>query len=174
MQNLKYIASYDELTGVLNRRIFFKKSYAELSKALQEKYPVSFIILDLDHFKNVNDDFGHQAGDEVLKKSAEVCKRDIREGDILGRFGGEELVVFLPNTPIAKATSIAQEICDDIKVLRVRCDNENISVTASLGVSGISNVQNVNVDVLMRFADKALYLSKSNGRNQVNTLPVVF
>lgn len=165
MDELSYIASRDVLTGVYNRRYFNELSLKELENARTKRKSITMIILDVDHFKNVNDRYGHQAGDMVLKNIADVCQHSIRTNDILGRYGGEEFVIFLPNTTYVEAQVISNRILNNIESLEIIFNENIIKVTVSIGFVSIQELNNENMDFLLSKADKALYAAKSDGRN---------
>lgn len=166
-QMLKEMATTDPLTGVFNRRHFFELAEQELKKSQRYGSPLSAIMIDLDHFKSVNDTYGHQAGDQVLQAAARLIQENIREIDILGRYGGEEFAVLLPNTPMPDAKDMAERICRKIEAHPVQVDETTIPVTASLGAVGASNTDNLTITALLDKADQALYEAKHSGRNRV-------
>ncbi len=165
MEQLNSLASRDGLTNVFNRRQFLELSSRELEMAKQARQPLSVIILDLDFFKNVNDTFGHQAGDKVLIKAADVCKKSIRDHDILARYGGEEFVILLPQTTVEEGLAVAEKILLNIEAEEIVHENHQIKVTASMGIAGVAAVTDENLDYFLSCADKALYTAKSEGRN---------
>ena len=126
------------------------------------------MLMDLDKFKNINDTYGHGAGDEVLKVFASVTRGLIREGDILGRYGGEEFILALPNTPKAVAQKIAQRICDQIALQQIEDSGNTITVTASIGLVS-SPKSNMDLESMTKIADDLLYEAKANGRNRVES-----
>jgi diguanylate cyclase (GGDEF)-like protein len=162
LQTLKEEAIRDPLTGLYNRR--FLKDYLgrELIRAKREHAPVALIMLDLDHFKRVNDTAGHPVGDRVLVQTATLLKGHIRGSDIVCRYGGEEFVLVLPNTTLGKARARGEEICSAIRDERDRLNG----VTASLGVALYPD-HGGSAEALMRAADRALYEAKRAGRDQV-------
>lgn len=167
-EQLRILATIDGLTGIFNRNHFYNLSKREFDGALKRKEAVSLIILDVDYFKEVNDTYGHKAGDIVLKEIAARLSRGLRTTDFLGRYGGEEFVVFLPNTPAATAYQIAERLRDAIAGTEIPVEQESVSVTASFGVAGL-NCRNAANDLeeLLKKADNALYEAKSAGRNVV-------
>jgi diguanylate cyclase (GGDEF)-like protein len=162
LQDLREEAIRDPLTGLYNRR--FLKDYLgrELIRAQRENKPVALIMLDLDHFKRVNDTAGHPAGDRVLVETAALLTRHIRGSDIACRHGGEEFVLVLPNATLENARARSEEICTAIRRER----NRLAGVTASLGVALYPD-HAASAEPLMRAADRALYEAKGAGRNQV-------
>jgi len=162
------VALTDPLTGVGNRRRF----EADLEKAVatcrNAKTPVSLVMCDIDHFKRVNDSFGHRVGDEVLKMFARTVEASVRGSDSVARYGGEEFVIVLPDTPLAGANHIAERIRTQFasKRLTVRETNQNVGIlTASFGVTEIKPGE-APIDAIER-ADRNLYAAKSKGRNKV-------
>ena len=157
-------ASTDTLTGLYNRRQF--EAMTKQAFALHERTgnPFSVIMLDIDHFKNINDTYGHDAGDVVLKHLAEVMQHTMRQSDIIARFGGEEFIIFLMNTPPAEGVLAANKLREAIETESFMSGSTKIPVTISLGVS---TSQESDIATLAKEADLALYYSKEHGRNQV-------
>lgn len=169
MDKLNYLACIDELTGVYNRRYFAERSQNELLRAKRYNHPLSFIILDIDLFKNINDNYGHLAGDEVLKEIGMICKETTRSMDLVGRFGGEEFMILLPETGVEEAEVIAGRLLKKIEKSETVYSGNIIKVTASFGVTGTSLVDNLDLNTLFKYADKALYNAKDDGRNCVRS-----
>jgi diguanylate cyclase (GGDEF)-like protein len=170
-QKLQQIAITDELTGLKNRRYLLERLHAELVRMGRNGRPLACIIFDLDHFKQVNDTFGHQAGDEALREIASHVQEQCRANDILSRFGGEEFVVLLPDTDPAGAREIAERLRRTILSCRINlADGQVLTLSASFGVAGLAkaprNIDQAEVDLLNR-ADGALYRAKAGGRNRV-------
>ena len=169
---LEVQANRDFLTEVANRRHFFAKANEELARAVRYGTPVSLLMLDIDHFKNVNDTHGHGVGDLVLKRVAQICKDALREVDVLGRIGGEEFAILLPQTPGDMAVDVAERIRLAVAqaALSFGPDGSNIPISVSLGVSTLVRTQAdtpVTTDTLLQAADTALYQAKHSGRNRV-------
>jgi len=164
---LTELASIDALTRVHTRRYFVQRAAIEFTRAKRHAQPLSFIILDLDFFKNINDEFGHIAGDAMLKKIAEICHSKIRSIDLLGRFGGEEFIILLPETDIESAIFVAERIRKTIEKTEFVFETRKMSMTVSLGVTGADKITNEDFDVFLKYADRALYRAKDNGRNRV-------
>ncbi len=164
IKKLKHESERDFLTGLYNRRsiITFLEKFIELSK--RNDKPLSFMILDLDKFKRINDTYGHIVGDEVLKSVARAIEDSIRSSDIAGRFGGEEFSVILPETNLNKACDVAERIRSNIENMRVKNQNEDISITVSVGVA---EFKDDTINGFIGKADKALYEAKESGRNKV-------
>ncbi len=170
MEKLNYLASRDDLTGIYNRRHFVEISSCELIRAKKYNHAISFILLDLDFFKDINDQFGHLAGDAVLQTVADTCRKSIRSIDILGRFGGEEFVVFLPETRLEDCKIIADRILKNIETAEILYEDNCLKLTASIGITGINTVTNESLDYFIKNADQALYQAKTDGRNCVRSI----
>ena len=156
-------AQTDELTGLMNRRAFFENAQLLYTQCRQNQQPLCALMLDMDHFKQVNDTYGHQAGDEALRQVGGVISSSFRQSDVYGRLGGEEFAVLLPNTSLDTARDIAEQLVRTISNMVVEPVQ---GLTASLGVA-CSNPQDQDLHSLMNTADKALYRAKAQGRNQV-------
>ncbi|MCC4263338.1 diguanylate cyclase [Oceanimonas baumannii] len=166
-QQLKELAHKDPLTGVANRRWFDELAERELARAHRVGMPLTLIELDIDHFKKVNDTYGHDAGDEVLKALAEHCQNSLRTTDVLARFGGEEFVILLPDTSLEQGVHKAEQIRQALGRLRVIVmNNIEIRFTVSLGVATLSGAHQ-SIQALLKSADQALYKAKNSGRNKV-------
>jgi diguanylate cyclase (GGDEF)-like protein/PAS domain S-box-containing protein len=164
-ERVKELASLDGLTGIFNRRHFFELSEAELDRARRHDSPVSLILFDLDHFKEINDTYGHQCGDEVLRAVAEAGNEKLRSFDLFGRYGGEEFAVLLPEVDPEGALAIAERLRRGIAA--VEEDLGGIGVTASFGVASMLSTGSLAFDDLLRLADEALYRAKQRGRDRV-------
>ncbi len=156
----------DDLTGTANRRELNKLGEREFVRAKRFDRPLSFLMLDLDHFKNVNDSFGHNVGDQVLKHIATICQSTIRVQDLLARYGGEEFVILMPETDIVGAKWLADRLCSNIRKQPYHNQHSEIPMTVSIGISAIQNEDEKYEDILLR-ADHALYQAKDHGRNRV-------
>jgi diguanylate cyclase (GGDEF)-like protein/PAS domain S-box-containing protein len=163
---LREQAIRDSLTGCFNRRYLDETLERELSRARREAYPLALVILDLDHFKGINDTYGHQAGDAALKELANQLRADIRHEDVLCRYGGEEFVILMPRMPIGVATERAERWRRAIAEIRVRFGSFELAFTTSAGVAAYPDHARTPDD-LMQCADQALYVAKSEGRNRV-------
>ncbi len=158
-------ALLDELTGVSNRRHFFHSAEAEFDRFQRYKHPFSLLMLDLDHFKNVNDQFGHPIGDKVLKELASIVAKNKRDTDLFGRLGGEEFALLLPETGLSGATDIAVRLrraCHGIKLSHL----SGMRITVSIGVTQVRS-DDANFDAVLARADETLYRAKNNGRDRV-------
>lgn len=156
----------DALTGCFNRRYFDETLERELSRARREGYPLALLMLDIDHFKQINDTYGHQAGDQALKMLVETLKPDIRQEDVFCRYGGEEFVILMPRMPLAIAADRAERWRQMIAEISFKFGNFDLHFTASIGVASYPDHGKVP-DELTRFADLALYMAKNEGRNRV-------
>lgn len=159
---LERLATRDPLTGCFNRRAFFEQFDAHWNAARRYSQSLSAIMVDIDHFKLINDNHGHSTGDQVLHKVAETLMQTARDVDIVARYGGEEFAILLPNTDILDASVCAERFRKALAAIRF----PNLSITASLGVSAVSQ-QPSSPQELLDQADKCLYVAKRNGRNQV-------
>ena len=162
------MAVVDALTGLNNRRFLESHFATLLDEAVHKDKPLSLMILDIDHFKMVNDNYGHDAGDEVLKAFGARIKRVVRVADLICRMGGEEFVVVMPNTSIDMAEVIAERIRSSIQGARFQIDasGRSIPVTVSIGLADRRN--DLAPDVVYKRADKALYRAKTEGRNRIS------
>jgi diguanylate cyclase (GGDEF)-like protein len=159
-------AAIDPLTKCYNRRELEAQLERNVSNAVRHKKELSVFMFDLDHFKKINDTYGHQAGDLVLQKVSSLVKNNIRTADILARFGGEEFIAVLPETSREKAMELADRIRENIAKRRIKLDSgEEIRVTASFGVAALGKYSNMNK--LIHDADAMMYKAKLNGRNTV-------
>ncbi|MBP5985552.1 MAG: diguanylate cyclase [Azonexus sp.] len=156
----------DSLTGCFNRRYLDETLERELSRARREGYPLALVILDLDHFKQINDTYGHQAGDQALIVLAETLRADIRHEDVLCRYGGEEFIILMPHMPLAIAAERAERWRQQIADIRVPFGKFELTFTTSAGVAAYPD-HGKTPDELSQSADLALYLAKNGGRNRV-------
>ena len=160
----KLAASVDPLTGLLNRRGFSEATTRMIEREAKAGRPITVMIFDIDHFKSVNDTFGHAAGDEVLKVFANVVANTLRITDLVGRVGGEEFAALLP-APMDEALTAAERVREAFQNAGVAVDDEPLATTVSIGVAG--GPANTELEVLMASADTALYQAKRGGRNRV-------
>jgi diguanylate cyclase (GGDEF)-like protein/PAS domain S-box-containing protein len=164
---LKRQAHIDYLTGVSNRGRFMEQAEVELSRAKRYGSPLSIFMMDIDFFKQINDRYGHKVGDNVLVKLAQVCHETLRTVDIIGRVGGEEFAILLPETDKAVAIEVAGRLREAIAVAKVPLEGGlPLQFTVSIGVTSLASNDD-NMDVLLNLADKALYQAKNAGRNTV-------
>lgn len=167
-QRIEHLANTDQLTGVNNRRAFDLLSVQEIERAMRYRQPMSLLALDIDFFKSINDNYGHEGGDDVLREFARLCGTLLRQSDSLCRIGGEEFAVLLPMSDIAAAHSIAERIRSHVErhAFPLIHLNQTINITVSVGISYLIDTDRDIKELLAR-ADSALYQAKGNGRNQV-------
>lgn len=165
-ERLHALAVTDGLTQVANHRHFQDRLREEFRRAQRYDDPLALILADLDHFKNVNDNFGHQVGDEVLVAMATCLKYAVRETDFVARIGGEEFAVLLPKTHLAGALTVAERISSEMKM--ITAGPAGLRITASFGVSGFPGRSVNTSEQLVRTADDALYRAKREGRNKIS------
>jgi len=172
-ETLRQLATHDALTGLFNRRYFFTLAERELERSQRYGHPLALLMLDLDHFKAINDSRGHQAGDQVLRAVAGIIQASLRQIDVVGRYGGEEFVVLLPETARATALAVAKRLCAAVAVQSVELPGECLPITISIGVAvGFGDVA-LNLEEMLERADRALYAAKATGRNRVAVWPLV-
>ncbi len=164
---LEMLAVTDVLTSLPNRRHLMKRLEEEVARARRFSQPLSILMMDVDHFKKVNDTWGHAMGDAVLRNMGGFLKTSIRETDLAARYGGEEFTVLLPNTPIDGAAIAAENLRKGFEALSHENDGETIQRTISLGVSCLTPEDPRDQEALLKAADEALYRAKEGGRNRV-------
>ena len=169
-RDLRRSASRDALTGVLNRRGFHQLVEAAQAREVPQEGG-ALMILDLDHFKRVNDEFGHAAGDSILVETGRRLQRELRATDVLARFGGEEFVVFVPSVGRERAGAVAQRLCQSIGERPFEAQGQGIPVTVSVGVRWFDEEEVVNLEEALGEADAHLYEAKTHGRNRVVLAP---
>lgn len=162
---LERLATTDPLTGLYNRRHFLGSLDAEWSRFQRYYRSVSVLMLDIDHFKSVNDRYGHAVGDEAIKAVAAACNEGKRKSDLVGRLGGEEFAVLLPETSLSRAKLVAERIRKRVMAIRLNAQQVQFGLTVSIGVAE-AGVGMSGTDALMNAADNALYRAKADGRNQ--------
>lgn len=165
---LERISKTDGLTGLLNRKAWEDQLTNEFDRLQRYHQESSLIIFDIDHFKKVNDNYGHPAGDEVIKCVAEITQKYIRKTDFAGRYGGEEYVILLPHTAVSAAEILAERIRKKIESQTISYESSSINITMSFGLSQYDDSLR-SATAWIDSADKALYISKENGRNQVSS-----
>ena len=164
----QHMARTDALTGINNRRNLFERAEHEFDVAARYQQPLSIIMFDIDYFKQINDTYGHAAGDKMLERVAQVTRAQLRDVDIIGRYGGEEFVIVLPVTNAQKAYPLAQRILESVAAIRLHTDHGPAAVTLSIGIAEfIHTPQDESVDDLIRRADEAMYAAKQAGRNHI-------
>jgi len=161
IKDLRLLADFDSLTGVFNRRKIEELLAVEIERAKRYGKPLSVLFVDIDNFKDINDSFGHMKGDQVLREVAMLIKKELRSTDHVGRFGGEEFLIILPETKPEEAVKVAERIRRVIE----RCSFDGVNVTVSVGVTGYSEGESLE-DVIDR-VDKAMYRAKMEGKNRV-------
>jgi len=169
MRELELLATTDELTGLHNRRSLLQRLKFESARAKRFHSPLSAVMIDLDHFKHINDCYGHIVGDQVLAGVGRLLRDSVRVIDVPSRYGGEELCVLLPNTPIEGALTFAETLRGKIEAQLHHDGARLVPVTASLGVGAFDHMDIADGDALLRLADAAMYRAKQAGRNRVST-----
>lgn len=162
-ERMEKLARFDELTNIYNRRAFHEVVEAELGQSKQQNSRLSLVMVDIDYFKKINDRWGHQAGDHVLARLADLMKQNLRAGDSVSRFGGEEFVIILPGADCRTAVQVAERVRRAVEGADWQ---EGLKVTVSAGVASYPD-DGENINELLQNADRALYEAKSGGRNQV-------
>ena len=158
-------AKTDALTGIPNRLAYDEKIKQEFARWQRNAQSFTVCVVDVDKFKGVNDNFGHKAGDKVLKTIAEVCATNIRETDFIARYGGEEFVLLLPETALDQARVVAENLRREIEIRKFHYSNEPVVITISCGLAEFG--KNDTAESVFKRADKALFKAKACGRNQV-------
>lgn len=167
LRDIQQLATTDELTGLFNRRQFFFLAKRECARRVGRTLDdMSVAMGDIDFFKKINDTYGHQAGDTVLKEVAQRIKNGLRESDVLGRYGGEEFSILLPNTPLSQGREVVERLRSLIAATPITVGATAVSVSISFGLS-IRSKANESFDTLLAYADQALYRAKETGRNKV-------
>lgn len=164
---LEYQATHDPTTGLMNRSALNDALERELSRSQRNVDSFAIMLVDIDHFKQVNDNHGHQTGDTVLKEVAEQLQNSVRPYDIVGRYGGEEFLILLPECCVDEAMDVADRVRRSVSEAIFEIGDTAIPITISLGLTACDGKKPVNVDSLIRHADDALYQAKKNGRNRV-------
>jgi len=170
-EKLHILAITDSLTEILNRRAVIDSLIKEISRSGRERKPLCIAMLDIDHFKAINDTYGHVAGDKVLKEVVSRAKAGLRPYDIIGRFGGEEFVIGIVNTDQEKSIEITERIRKNICEMPFRVERKNLNVSVSIGLTNITPPEIIDpngvLDEMIKIADDALYEAKETGRNKV-------
>jgi diguanylate cyclase (GGDEF)-like protein len=168
-EQMRHFAEHDDLTGLVNHRIVIERLRSEVDRSRRQGVPLSIVMVDLDHFKTVNDTYGHATGDAVLKEVGAVFERSVRSYDWVGRYGGEEFLLILPGTTFTDARKRAEQMRLTLQATEIVDNGSLIRVTASLGVaSGFPR----DYESLIRAADSALYRAKNSGRNCVTAVEI--
>ena len=162
------LASLDPLSGLLNRRTLFQRIEIEIERSLRLGLPLTGIMIDIDHFKRVNDNFGHPCGDMVIREIGARLTRSLRKYDYAGRYGGEEFFVLFSNTTAELAHTIAERFRKDVEEASFRWENEELKLTVSIGIS--QYVPGETPDRWISRTDAAMYRAKQRGRNQTELI----
>jgi diguanylate cyclase (GGDEF)-like protein len=163
---LRLLAGTDSLTGLMSRRQFLSVAQGDVERAKRYNKPLSCLVIDIDHFKAINDNYGHAVGDIVLQRVAAVCKSELRGGDYVGRIGGEEFAIILPETAMLDAFIVAERFLATLAATDIKVAGHEIRVTASVGIADYAAVEGT-LDQLLQAADIAMYDAKNSGRNRV-------
>jgi len=155
----------DQLTGLYNRRFFIEQANKILKSAQRHDFPITLIMCDIDHFKKINDQYGHATGDKVLQKFTQLLTSIVRETDILSRYGGEEFAILLPQTSVKGAKILAERMRKETQKMTIIAEQKKIKFTASFGISAVNEYD--NFDESLKASDNALYKAKELGRNQI-------
>ncbi|HQD83704.1 MAG TPA: GGDEF domain-containing protein [Quisquiliibacterium sp.] len=167
-EELHFLATRDSLTGLYNRAEFINLANGELTRAARHGFETAIVVIDLDHFKVVNDTLGHPAGDRVLRSVGAVLSAELRASDVIGRLGGEEFIVLLPQTPPALARSVAEKLRARLAESTLDPESPALRITASFGVASASPQDgSADFEAIYQRADAALYRAKGDGRNRV-------
>ncbi len=166
---LEYFASTDSLTGLYNRRHFSHLAEMELHRGIRYGSPLSLFMIDIDHFKQINDNFGHDMGDRIMREMVKICRKSLREADLFARWGGEEFVVLLPETGLAEAAEAAERLRESIENLEMESSSGKVTMTISIGVAELGSSGSALEDGLKE-ADRAMYHSKAMGRNRCSCI----
>ncbi len=165
-QEVQSLALTDPLTGLQNRRSLFELGRVEFARAQRMKRPFCCMMLDLDHFKGINDAYGHMVGDQVLREFARRCSESVREIDLIGRYGGEELIILLPETDRPTSMNVAERLRKTVAAPPIKVFDKEIYVTVSIGVA-TQDENTTDLETLIARADQAMYIAKHKGRNRV-------
>jgi len=165
-EDLKQLATKDDLTGITNRRHFLELASREVTRSIRLKHALALAVIDIDHFKPVNDTYGHAAGDHVIRNFTSVCEKHIREIDIFARFGGDEFILLLPETTSKQAYEVMERIRKTLLSQPIELEGKRVSITISSGISSLTSAEE-SLDQLLKRADQALYQAKETGRNRV-------
>ncbi len=165
-EELRRLATTDPLTGANNRRHFIEQAAAELTRSRRYGSPLAVVMIDVDHFKRINDTYGHDAGDEVLRRMVDCCLQTLRSSDIFGRFGGEEFAAVLQESSQETALQTCARLAKKLAKMKIRTPRGEISLTVSIGLTMLSGPDQ-SIDALLKRADNALYEAKKAGRNRM-------
>ena len=171
-EQLRFRATYDALTGIANRAVVMDALRSELSRQVRDRRPFGVVLLDIDHFKRINDTHGHICGDAVLKEVAQRMKSSVRPYDTVGRYGGEEFLIVVSSSDEQGTMNLAERVRFALESRPINTDAGEVSVTVSCGVA-VSSGKGEDPQSLLRLADEALYRAKQQGRNRSELAPVV-
>lgn len=166
-EKIKLLAERDDLTGILNQNAFLRTAGFLLQLAMRHREPIAILMMDIDHFKDVNDNHNHLVGSHVLKELAKIIESSTRKSDLIARFGGDEYVLCLPRTGLSDAQIVAERIRSAVDGRTFTLRNHAVQVTVSIGVAGVQADKGLDLSRLMEAADQALYVAKDQGRNRV-------
>jgi diguanylate cyclase (GGDEF)-like protein len=162
------LASHDPLTRVLNAGAYYRACDQQIHASQRANQPFAVLFIDLDHFKSINDTYGHAVGDDVLRAVAQALQANVRRSDVVGRIGGEEFSVFLPNTQVKGAELLAENLRVAIETIQIEVDGVRLKITASIGVAA-KRFDEETMQAIQQHADQAMYEAKRGGRNRVST-----
>jgi diguanylate cyclase (GGDEF)-like protein len=168
LEREKQLSRTDALTGVNNRRNLFEMTEHELEVTTRYNHPLAVAMIDIDHFKQVNDTYGHLAGDHILERVAHVALAELRAADIIGRYGGEEFIIVMPVTNSQQAGQLAERIRQQVEQTHIQTARGETSVTLSIGITERNPAASETVEEMFRRADQAMYAAKQAGRNRVH------
>jgi diguanylate cyclase (GGDEF)-like protein len=166
-EELSRLVHVDTLTGLFNYRYFVLALEQELERTRRTGQPTALVMLDLDHFKRVNDTWGHESGNKVLRQAANIITQLLRRIDVPCRYGGEEFALILPGTPLPRAVQAANRLREAMESTPVELDGEQVTVTASLGANVYQRGSDLSADLFVKQTDALLYQAKEEGRNRV-------
>lgn len=166
-RGLEELSATDELTGVYNRRHLMQRLKEAFAEVERYHHPLSLMLFDIDHFKQINDTYGHSAGDDVLRALPGIIKPKVRQEDIMARYGGEEFVLLLPNTTCTAAVELADRVREMVASHTFTCGSQKLHITISIGVAGLPVDEVATPEEMLDIADKRLYVAKHLGRNRV-------
>ncbi len=169
-QETQLLAATDSLTNVLNRRAFFEHMNDALQNAVESQSTLAFIMFDIDNLKEINDRLGHHFGDAALVNVAQICQANLRKGEVVGRYGGDEFCILLPQTKLAESQQIAVRLHRALSNFNIAPEKGNIALTISMGIVEVSGAENTSIEDILRLADQALYQAKEAGKNQTIAL----
>jgi len=166
-RKLKELAIKDGLTGLYNHTLLIELLEKEIEKQQRVKGNIACVMLDIDYFKNINDAYGHIAGNMLLKEFASILRDSLRKGDIIARYGGDEFCAVLPGTSLQGAAQLCKRFRDKVQNYEFKVENKTIRITVSIGVSSIDYADNIIAKEIIKEADQNLYKAKQNGRNRI-------